>query len=131
MEAPPLTTTTPAARQQRLQQHVTRPVERDLDVSIPVDGERLPRLVVERAHHGGGAGDQDESLRLVLVQCAPTAPSRRPHPRPQSDFGAISPPAEMGKSAAQSILSEPGLAVAPQALKPLEELGADPVKLGG
>jgi hypothetical protein len=37
----------------------------------------------------------------------------------------------MGKSAAQSILSEPGLAVAPQALKPLEELGADPVKLGG
>jgi len=44
------------------------PGERDLDVGMPVDGERLPRLVLERTHHRVGAGDQDENLRLVLVQ---------------------------------------------------------------
>ena len=38
---------------------------------MPVDGERLPRLVLERTHHRVGAGDQDENLRLVLVQQAP------------------------------------------------------------
>jgi len=37
---------------------------------------------------------------------------------------------EIGKSAAQSILAEPGLAAAPQALRPMDELGADPVRLG-
>src|SRR5260370_22093292 len=38
---------------------------------MPVDGERLPRLVLERTHHRVGAGDQDKNLRLVLVQQAP------------------------------------------------------------
>src|SRR6266446_2504055 len=38
---------------------------------MPVGGERLPRLVLERAHRRVGAGDQDENLRLVLVQQAP------------------------------------------------------------
>src|SRR5262245_1171003 len=38
---------------------------------MPVDGERLPRLVLERTHYRVGAGDQDENLRLVLVQQAP------------------------------------------------------------
>jgi hypothetical protein len=39
--------------------------------------------------------------------------------------------AEIGKSAAQSIIAEPGFAAAPQALRPAAELAADPVKLGG
>nr|WP_244422389.1 hypothetical protein [Ktedonobacter racemifer] len=38
---------------------------------MPVDGERLPCLVLERTHHRVGSGDQDEHLRLVLVQQAP------------------------------------------------------------
>jgi Ca2+-binding RTX toxin-like protein len=38
--------------------------------------------------------------------------------------------AEIGKSAAQSIIAEPGFAAAPQALRPAGELAADPVKLG-
>ena len=69
--APLLTTTTLAARRQRLQQCLAQPGERDLDVGMPVDGERLPRLVLKRAHHGVSARDQDENLRLVLVQQAP------------------------------------------------------------
>ena len=47
------------------------PGEGDLDVGMPVDGERLPRLVLERTDHRVGAGDQDENLRLLLVQQAP------------------------------------------------------------
>jgi len=60
----------PAARRQRLQQRRTQPGERDLDIGMPVHGERLPRLVLERTHHRVGAGDQDEHLRLVPVQQA-------------------------------------------------------------
>jgi hypothetical protein len=43
-------------------------VERDLDVGVPVDRERLPRLALQRTHERGCPGDQNDGLRFVAVE---------------------------------------------------------------
>jgi hypothetical protein len=43
-------------------------VERNPDVGVPVDRERLPRLVLERTHERACAGDENDDLRLIAVE---------------------------------------------------------------
>src|SRR5262245_24043237 len=45
-----------------------QPVEGGPDVALPVDRERLPRLVLQSAHVRDGAGHHDDVVRLVAVQ---------------------------------------------------------------
>ena len=60
----------PAAGAQRPEQSLAQPVERDPDVGLPVDRERLPGLVLQRPHERGGAGHQDDDRRVVAVEQA-------------------------------------------------------------
>src|SRR3954451_8061223 len=43
-------------------------MERDLDVGVPVDRERLPRLVLQRTHERACPSHQNDGLRLVAVE---------------------------------------------------------------
>src|SRR5260370_38513649 len=43
-------------------------MERHLDIGIPVDGERFPGLLVQRAQRRRGAGDQGDDVRVMLPE---------------------------------------------------------------
>ena len=56
-----------AAGLQWLEQGLAQPVECDPDIGVPVDRERLPRLLLQRGDRGVGAGDQHDGVRPVAV----------------------------------------------------------------
>jgi hypothetical protein len=57
-----------AARPKRLEQSIAQPVERDPDIGLPVDRERLPRLLLQRTRERACVGHQNHGLRLIAVE---------------------------------------------------------------
>ena len=60
-----------AARRERGEQRLAQPVERLLDVGVPVAAERLPRVVLQRTRQRGGAGVEHENAGPVGVDELP------------------------------------------------------------
>src|SRR5581483_12169097 len=58
----------PAAWAERLEQRFAEPVKRDPDVGVPVHGERLPGVILERAGKRARAGDEDQRVGVVAVE---------------------------------------------------------------
>jgi hypothetical protein len=71
MAAPLLTTTTLLPGGSGLSSASRSQLNAILTSVFQFDGERLPRLMLEWTHHWVGAGDQDDNLRVVLVQQVP------------------------------------------------------------